>query len=129
LQTRTQQEGSEKKMKEMKQGTNMETFLTIINSCFTEKQIPILKQALKSGTKIYLYGRGLGKSLLAETFQNAGYAVSEPGDWTGSLGPRELREEEGLIAICVRDNPKKRISNVFDILLGCPEEIVEWVNQ
>ncbi len=107
----------------------METFLEIIDGCFTEKQIPILKMALRSGTKVYLYGHGLGKSLLAETFQNAGYAVSEPGDHLDSLGPLELRDEEGLIAICVRNTPKKRILNVYSILLGCAEEIVEWVNQ
>ena len=78
---------------------------------------------------MYLYGRGLGKTLLAETFQNAGFEVSEPGDWTGSIGPLELREEEGLIAICVRNTPKEWIPGVFDILSGCREEIIAWVNQ
>lgn len=107
----------------------MDVFLKVINSCFTEKQIPILKLALRSGTKVYLYGRGLGKSLLAEAFQNAGYVVSEPADRMGSLGSCELRDEDGLVAICVRNTPKERIPDVFDILLGCREEIIEWVNQ
>ncbi len=107
----------------------VQVFLKVIESCFTEKQIPILKQALRTGTKVYLYGNGLGKSLLAETFQNAGYAVSEPGDRMDSLGATELRDEEGLVAICVRNTPKERIPDIFDILLGCRDEIIEWVNQ
>lgn len=107
----------------------MEIFLGVINSCFTEKQIPILKDALRTGIKVYLYGRGLGKTLLAETFRNAGYAVSEPGDWTGSIGPLELRDEEGLIAFCVKNTPKERIPDVFDTLLGCRKGIIDWVNQ
>ncbi len=107
----------------------MDTFLKIINSCFTEEQIPVLKLALRSGAKVYLYGRGLGKSLLAETFRNAGYAVLEPADCPDSIGPLELRDEEGLVAVCVRNTPKERIPDVYDILLGCPEEIAGWVNQ
>ncbi len=107
----------------------MDIFLKVVNSCFTKKQIPVLKLALRSGAKVYLYGRGLGKSLLAEAFQNAGYAVSEPADRLDSFGPCELRDEEGLIAICVRDTPKERIPDVFNILLGCREGIIEWVSQ
>lgn len=107
----------------------MDIFLKVVNSCFTEKQIPVLKLALRTGTKVHLYGRGLGKSLLAEAFQNAGYAVSEPGDRLDSFGPRELRDEEGLVAICVKDTPKERIPDVFDILLGCREGIIKWVSQ
>ena len=101
----------------------MEIFLKVINGCFTEKQIPLLKDALRTGAKVYLYGRGLGKSLLAETFQNAGYDVSEPGDWTGSIGSLELRDEEGMIAFCVKNTPKERIPDIFDILLGCRDGI------
>lgn len=93
----------------------MSVFLKVIESCFTEKQIPILKQALRIGTKVYLYGSGLGKSLLAEAFQNAGYAVSEPGDRMDSLGATELRDEEGLVAICVRNTPKERIPDRRDV--------------
>ena len=110
-------------------GVKVETFLKVIDSCFTENQIPLLKEALRTGTKVYLYGRGLGKSLLAETFQNAGYDVSEPGDWTGSIGPLELRDEEGMVAFCIKNTPKERIPNAFDILLGCRDEIISWVNQ
>ncbi len=60
--------------------TEIETFLKVVNSCFTENQVKILKLALRTGVNVYLYGHGLGKSLLAEAFQNAGYAVSEPGE-------------------------------------------------
>ncbi len=107
----------------------MDTFLKIIDSCFTENQIPILKQTLRSGTKTYLYGHGLGKSLLAEAFRNAGYDVSEPGDREDAHGPMDMVDINGMIAFCVKNTPKERIPDVFDILLGCREGIVEWVNQ
>lgn len=107
----------------------VDVFLKVINSCFTEKQIPVLKLALRTGTRVYLYGHGLGKSLLAEAFRNAGFDVSEPADWMDAHGPCQLRDEDGLIAVCVRNTPKERIPHVFDILLGCREEIIEWVNQ
>lgn len=106
----------------------MDVFLKVINSCFTEKQIAVLKLALRTGTKVYLYGSGLGKSLLAEALRNAGYAVSEPADRMDAIGPCQLREEDGLVAVCVRNTPRERIPDVFDILLGCREEIIKWVN-
>ncbi len=106
-----------------------DVFLKVINSCFTEKQIPVLKVALRTGTRVYLYGRGLGKSLLAEAFRNAGFDVTEPADWMDAHGPCQLRDEEGLVAVCLKNTPRERILDVFDILLGCREEIIEWVNQ
>ena len=107
----------------------MDTFLKVVSSCFTEKQVPVLKQSLRAGIPVYLYGHGLGKSLLAETFRNAGYSVSEPGDRTNALGPMDMLDVTGMVAFCVRNTPKERIPDVFDILLGCPEGIREWVNQ
>lgn len=107
----------------------METFLKVINSCFTEKQIPVLKHSLRAGIPVYLYGHGLGKSLLAETFRNAGYSVSEPGDRSNALGPMDMVDVEGMVAFCVKGTPKERIPDVFDILLGCPEDIREWVSR
>ncbi len=107
----------------------MEVYKKVIASCFTDSQIPILKQALRTGVPVYLYGHGLGKSLLAETFRNAGYNVSEPGDRLDALGPMDMVDMDGMVAFCVRNAPKERISGVFDTLLKCPDEIAEWVNQ
>lgn len=107
----------------------MLTFLKVINTCFTEDQIPILRQALKSGVRVYLYGRGLGKSLLAEVFRNAGFIISEPGERLGSLGPLDILDVNGVIAFCVKNGPKENIPDVRGILLDCAEEIREWVNQ
>lgn len=107
----------------------MDIFFKVLNSCLTEVQIELLRQALKAGAKVYFYGVGLGKSLLAETLCNAGYDVDEPGTRVNSLGPLEVREAEGRIAFCVKNTPKERIENVFDILLGCKDGINEWVNQ
>ncbi len=107
----------------------MDIFLKVIDGCFTEKQIPVLKYALRTGVSVHLYGYGLGKSLLAEAFRNAGYSVSEPADRMDAIGPCDVWDEEGMVAFCVRNTPKERIPDIFDILLGCREGIVEWVNQ
>jgi len=119
----------EKEIREVREMNRMQTFLKVVDACFTDEQIPILRQALKSGAKIYLYGRGLGKTLLTEAFRNAGYIVSEPGERTGSLGPLDVLDINGMVAFCVKNTPKERIPNVFDILLESAEEIREWVNQ
>ncbi|WP_394526493.1 hypothetical protein [Lacrimispora sp. JR3] len=106
----------------------MDVFHKVLNSCLTETQIEILRQALKAKAKVYFYGRGLGKSLLAETLKNAGYDADEPGTRLDALGPMDVQDAPNTIAFCVKNTPKETIKDVFDILLGCKNEIVEWVN-
>lgn len=107
----------------------IKVFHKVLENCLTGGQIKVLRFALKTGVKVYFYGHGLGKSLLAETLVNAGFKADEPGTRLDALGPMEVHDEEGVVAFCVKDTPKERIPDIFDILLGCGDEIADWVNQ
>lgn len=107
----------------------MDIFLKVLDSCLTEKQIPVLKCALKEGVKVYFYGHGVGKSLLAEILNNAGFTADEPGTRINATGPLEVHDEEGVVAFCLKDTPKEVIPDIYDVLLGCGKEIAEWANR
>lgn len=108
---------------------NSNVFIKVLRDCLTDKQIEVLRCALKAETKVYFYGHGLGKSLLAEVLCQAGYQADEPGTRINALGPMEVHDEEGVVAFCVKNTPKERIPGLYEILLGCDVEIRKWVNQ
>lgn len=107
----------------------MEVFMRVLNSCLTEKQIDVLRYALKIKAKVYFYGHGLGKSLLAEVLTNAGFEADEPGTRPNVKGPMEVHDEDGTVSFCLKNTPKEFIPDVYGILLGLGKEIEAWVNQ
>lgn len=108
---------------------NINVFIKVLRDCLTDEQIEVLRCALKAGAKVYFYGHGLGKSLIAEVLCHAGYQADEPGTRVNALGPMEVHDEEGVVAFCVKNTPKERIPGIYNILLGCDAEIRAWVNQ
>lgn len=112
----------------------MAVFLEVLSNCMTEEQVEVLRQALKKGMPVYFYGgEGSGKSLLAETFINAGFKADEPGLHENPYnGAMSVYDMEGTVAFCLKKNTTNsspREFNIFDFLLGCSAQIIEWVNQ
>lgn len=116
-------------MRSSNEPKDMELFFKVLNDILTEKQIEVLRFALKTGAKVYFYGHGLGKSLLTEVLTNAGFAADEPGTRLNALGPMEVHDEEGVVSFCVKNTPKDQIPNIYEILLELGKEIANWVNQ
>lgn len=75
-----------------------------LDSILSKEQQPILAYCVKNNINVCLYGTGLGKSLTAGIFRNAGYNnVFAPEDCTDlKEGALSVPNETGTIALCIK---------------------------
>ena len=75
-----------------------------LDSILSKEQQPILAYCVKNNINVCLYGTGLGKSLTAGIFRNAGYNnVFAPEDCTDlKEGALSVPNETGTIALCTK---------------------------
>lgn len=81
-----------------------------LDSILSKEQQPILAYCVKNNINVCLYGTGLGKSLTAGIFRNAGYNnVFAPEDCTDlKEGALSVPNETGTIALCTKKSFTKQ---------------------
>lgn len=99
-----------------------------LDSILSKEQQHILAYCLKNDIKVCLYGTGLGKSLTAHIFRDAGYRnVFAPEDCTDVInGALSVPNETGAVALCIKKEPHEikistRLSNLNK------KEVTEWL--
>lgn len=100
-----------------------------LNSILTEKQIEVLRYALKVNAKVYFYGEGLGKSTIVNVLKSLGYTATEPGEMPDRYA---TYCPDGSDYICFNvkgKTPEELIPRLWDILKGQKKEIVDWINR
>lgn len=82
-----------------------------LDSILSKEQQPILAYCVKNNINVCLYGTGLGKSLIAGIFRNAGYNnVFAPEDCTDlKEGALSVPNETGTIALCTKKESHETI--------------------
>lgn len=99
-----------------------------INSILCDKQVEVLRQALKLNAKVYFYGFGMGKSTVTKLLLKCGFDVDEPGMHLDAQHGAQVFDNGGE-TICF--NIKRETSKVLsyeDISTISKEEIFKWVN-
>lgn len=104
-------------------------WLDFLSETLEEKQIEVLKFALKIGANIYLYGSGLGKSTIAYTLSALGYNVSDSGEVSYGHS-MYVPDGSDFISFNVKKHHREKyIPNLWNIFLTeQKEEILYWVN-
>lgn len=104
------------------------TLQSYLDTILSKEQQHILAYCLKNDVKVCLYGTGLGKSLTARLFRDAGYTnVFAPEGCTDvSNGALSVPNETGAVALCVKKEPHEikisiRLSNLNK------KEVTEWL--
>lgn len=106
----------------------MNELQTYLDTILSKEQQHILAYCLKNDIKVCLYGTGLGKSLTAHIFRDAGYTnVLAPEDCTDlSNGALSVPNETGAVALCI----KKELSDIEPIEKPVTaKDIKQWVNE
>lgn len=82
-------------------------FDKFVKSVLTVRQSILLKKALQIGNiPVHFYGTGIGKSTITTILKNAGYIVTEAGDYKAALG---VPDRCGCICFCITQAPEKLI--------------------
>lgn len=97
-----------------------------LDSILSKEQQPILAYCVKNNINVCLYGTGLGKSLTAGIFRNAGYNnVFAPEDCTDlKEGALSVPNETGTIALCTK---KESHEITISAKLLKKDEIEKWL--
>ena len=97
-----------------------------LDSILSKEQQPILAYCVKNNINVCLYGTGLGKSLTAGIFRNAGYNnVFAPEDCTDlKEGDLSVPNETGTIALCTK---KESHEITISARLLKKDEIEKWL--
>lgn len=102
-------------------------WLDFLRSILDEKQIGVLRNALKLKANVYFYGGGLGKSTIANVLKDLGFEVSEPGMVPCGYSTY-VPDRTNYICFNVKKKmPKKLIPNLEEQLKAQKEEIIAWV--
>lgn len=101
-------------------------FKDYLDCIFTTQQQKILAYCVKNNINVCLYGTGLGKSLTAGIFRNAGYNnVFAPEDCTDlKEGALSIPNETGTIALCIK---KESHEITISARLLKKDEIEKWL--
>lgn len=98
-----------------------------LDTILSKEQQHILAYCLKNDVKVCLYGTGLGKSLTARLFHDAGYTnVFAPEGCTDVRnGALSVSNETGAVALCVKKEPSdiKPIEKPFTA-----KEMKQWID-
>lgn len=102
-------------------------FKDYLDCIFTSQQQKILAYCVKNNINVCLYGTGLGKSLTAGIFRNAGYNnVFAPEDCTDlKEGALSIPNETGSIALCIK---KESHEITISARLLKKDEIEKWLD-
>lgn len=99
-----------------------------LDRILSKEQQHILAYCLKNDIKVCLYGTGLGKSLTARLFHDAGYTnVFAPEGCTDvSNGALSVPNETGAVALCIKKEPHE-IKISTRLLNLSKKEVGEWL--
>ena len=103
------------------------TFNEFANAVLEPWQVMALRDALRKGRKVHLYGKqGTGKTLLFNALFNAGYEdVTESGLYDPYYLPYRM---DGSYALPLMYGAKAKIPYIKDIHKPFPaQEVVNWV--
>lgn len=103
------------------------TWDKFLNDLLTKEQILVLREALRVNAKVYFYGKGLGKSVIAEVLQSFGYRASEPGMRLVSC-QCDVPIDKGYICFEVKNKTPKTL-NIYlrKQLRSQKESFMKWV--
>jgi hypothetical protein len=105
-------------------------WVDFLNQLLEEKQIEVLRCALKIKAHVYFYGSGLGKSTAVRVLRAAGYVASEPGMIAGGcLGCAGVPDGSDVVCFNVKKRTlDKLMPELSEVLIDQKNEIVRWVN-
>lgn len=105
-------------------------WLNFLNRILDEKQVDVLRLALKLNAPVHFYGTGLGKSIAVEALSAAGYNVSDPAELDGGVfGPCGVPDRTGVVCFNVKKGAPEFVPRLYDVLAAEKNEIVQWVNR
>lgn len=109
------------------------TWEEFINLILNEKQVQVLKYALKIDARIHFYGYGLGKSTVADLLFNLGFNVTAPyqpiyEDLQDVGYVPYIPDGEEAICFNVKKTTANRLIPFYYILKDRQEEILDWVS-
>lgn len=104
-------------------------WIEFLNQLLDEKQIEVLRYALKNNAPVHFHGAGLGKSTIAEVLRHAGYCATEPGEMDHGYS-NYVPDGSNCISFNAKRKPlEKLIPDLRTVLMGQKEEIIQWVQQ
>ncbi len=107
----------------------MMTWGEFLNDLLTKEQILVFKEALRVNAKVYFYGTGLGKSVIAEVLQSFGFRVSESGMYP-SGGPCDVPINKGYICFEVKNKAPEKLNIYLREQLRSQKEVfIEWIQE
>lgn len=99
-----------------------------LNCILDEKQIEVLKFALKIGARVHFYGSGLGKSTLVRLLQEYGFKATEPG--TMAYGHcNYVPDGSNFVSFNVMKKYPKKLMPVYELLKDKKSQLLKLISQ
>ena len=102
-------------------------WLDFINSRLDEKQVEVLRQALKVKAPVHFYGYGLGKSILADILTEMGFIATAPESVNSGIeGPCAVPVDSNVICFHLKKGAPEYVPQLRKVLIKQKDEIIQW---